>query len=397
MASSDTPGLKEPPSNVNTIDMDQEKKSLKITITFNNTDRNKSPKSKTNFKPTVQSTVAVAPFTSNEKQSTTHVSTNSKPKKDDRDDDDDERKRSHSHRRDRHRPHSHSRSPSPSHLPRSQSRSRSSSQSRHYNKYDKRRHRDRDHSHSRRRRSHSRDRDRDYNRTPRDLREHEQHFQKTSPSAPSPRHSSHSLHSHRDRAAANRSNNQASINDKVMAALNDIQAKHKESITHPLDIKQQQLKRNKAGARDKAMIFAASSGNFWSELLSHPQFQKNISLALKTTNKEFDIATLFKEFSNFHVKLIWLDCSEHDRGVKKTELLTFRDLIAIRSYRKELNHCDALWKFMFYEQRDLFWSMAIYYALLKTTLVPQWDEMFREQFALIHKYGKRKYIHQDCC
>eukprot|EP00485_Elphidium_margaritaceum_P006719 CAMPEP_0202695502 /NCGR_PEP_ID=MMETSP1385-20130828/9088_1 /ASSEMBLY_ACC=CAM_ASM_000861 /TAXON_ID=933848 /ORGANISM="Elphidium margaritaceum" /LENGTH=374 /DNA_ID=CAMNT_0049351539 /DNA_START=37 /DNA_END=1158 /DNA_ORIENTATION=- len=374
MASSDTPGLKEPPSNVNTIDMDQEKKSLKITITFNNTDRNKSPKSKTNFKPTVQSTVAVAPFTSNEKQSTTHVSTNSKPKQDDRDDDDEERKRSHSHRRDRHRPHSHSRSPSPSHLPRSQSRSRSSSQSRHYNKYDKRRprDRDRDHSHSRRRRSHSRDRDRDYNRTPRDLREHEQHFQKTSPSAPSPRHSSHSLHSHRDRAAANRSNNQASINDKVMAALNDIQAKHKESITHPLDIKQQQLKRNKAGARDKAMIFAASSGNFWSELLSHPQFQKNISLALKTTNKEFDIATLFKEFSNFHVKLVWLDCSEHDRGVKKTELLTFRDLIAIRSYRKELNHCDALWKFMFYEQRDLFWSMAIYYALLKTTLVPQW-------------------------
>lgn len=39
--------------------------------------------------------------------------------------------------------------------------------------------------------------------------------------------------------------------------------------------------------------------------------------------------------------------------------------------------------------------MAIYYALIQTTLVPEWDNMFKRQFSLIQKYGKRQYIHTD--
>ena len=109
-----------------------------------------------------------------------------------------------------------------------------------------------------------------------------------------------------------------------------------------------------------------------------------------------DIATLFKQFGNFSVKLVWLDCTEKDSGIKKSELLTFKDLYSIRSYRKELNHCNALWKFIAFDQRHLFWSMAIYYSLIRTTTVHEWDQMFIREFDLIHKYGKLDYIHKDC-
>jgi len=185
------------------------------------------------------------------------------------------------------------------------------------------------------------------------------------------------------------------IKNQVIAALNDIQKKHNEDHAHPLDLKQQELKKDIARREDKAMIWAAASGHFDTEIIHSPQFQKSISVALKTTNKEFDIATLFRQFSNFSVKFKWLDCSERDSGITKSELLTFRDLMSIRSYRRELNHCDALWKFIFYDQRHLFWSMAIYYALIGTTLVPEWDAMFQRQYHMISKYGKRQYIHTD--
>eukprot|EP00483_Globobulimina_turgida_P013569 UN13594 len=177
------------------------------------------------------------------------------------------------------------------------------------------------------------------------------------------------------------------INHKVIAALNEIQEKHKDDNVHPLDLKQQEL-RNVASLKDKAMIWAAASGHFETEILKSPHFQKNVSLALNALNvgnKEFDIAVLFKQFSNYSVKLIWKDCSR-STSVNRSELLTFRDLMSIRSYRKELNHCNALWKFIFYDQRHLFWSMAIYYALIKTTLVPEWDGMFEKQYDLIRKY-----------
>ena len=39
--------------------------------------------------------------------------------------------------------------------------------------------------------------------------------------------------------------------------------------------------------------------------------------------------------------------------------------------------------------------MAIYYALLQTTGVPEWDAMFKRQYRLIDKYGKREYIHSQ--
>lgn len=144
------------------------------------------------------------------------------------------------------------------------------------------------------------------------------------------------------------------------------------------------------------MIWAAVSGHFETEIIRSAQFQRSISLALRTTNSDFDIASLFRQFSNFSVKFQWMDCSARDDGVQKSELLTFRDLMSIRSFRRELNHCDALWKFVFFEQRHLFWSMAIYFALLGTTLVPEWDAMFRRELHLIRKYGKRQYIHSDC-
>ena len=55
--------------------------------------------------------------------------------------------------------------------------------------------------------------------------------------------------------------------------------------------KEKELKKNKniARKRDKAMIWAAASGAFQTELLESPHFQKNISLALKTTNKDFGL------------------------------------------------------------------------------------------------------------
>ena len=185
------------------------------------------------------------------------------------------------------------------------------------------------------------------------------------------------------------------INHKVIAALNVIQEKHKDDNVHPLDLAQRKLKKDVARKRDKAMIWAAASGHFESEILESHAFQKSISLAQRTTNKEFDVATLFKQFSNFSVKLSYLDCTESDSGLRKSQLLTFRDIMSIRSYRKELNHCDALWKFIFYEQTHLFWSMAIYYALLKSTFVPEWDAMFKKEFDLIAKHGKTNYIQKD--
>jgi len=189
-----------------------------------------------------------------------------------------------------------------------------------------------------------------------------------------------------------RSAKKLGVNKQVLAALNRISDKHKDDGVHPLDLKQRKLKKDAARKTDKAMIWAAASGHFESEILESLSFQKNINIALKCQNAEFDVATLFKQFSNFSVKLSYLDSTTDS---VKSQLLTFRDVYGIRSYRKELNHCDALWKFIFYEQTHLFWSMAIYFSLLKTTFVPEWDAMFKKEFDLIAKYGKDNYIQKD--
>lgn len=57
--------------------------------------------------------------------------------------------------------------------------------------------------------------------------------------------------------------------------------------------KQEELAQsNAARKRDKAMIWAAASGAFQTELLDSPYFQNKISLALKTTNKDFGLYCL---------------------------------------------------------------------------------------------------------
>lgn len=190
------------------------------------------------------------------------------------------------------------------------------------------------------------------------------------------------------------------MGERVRLALQSLAAKHRDDDVHPLDLKEQKAREQKrlcADATHKAMIWAAASGHFFAEILSSKHFEKKVALALMSRDKnvDFDIAALFSQFANFSVKLEWTDCAKRKEGAKRCEVLTFRDILSIRSYRKELNHCDALWKFIFYDERHLFWSMAIYYALLKTTTVNEWDAMFEHEFALIEKYGKDEYIHAD--
>lgn len=57
--------------------------------------------------------------------------------------------------------------------------------------------------------------------------------------------------------------------------------------------KQKALSKNGARRKDKAMIWAAASGHFETEIIHSPQFQKSVSLALKTTNKDFGMLAMF--------------------------------------------------------------------------------------------------------
>jgi len=179
---------------------------------------------------------------------------------------------------------------------------------------------------------------------------------------------------------------------RVRAALASLSERHRDDDVHPLDLKGPP----QCTRRFRAMIWAAASGHFYAQILSSAHFLKKIGLARMALSKntEFDIGALFKQFSNFSVALEWRNAATVTEK-KEAELLTFKDVLTIRSFRTELNHCDALWKFIFFEHKHLFWSMAIYYALLKTTTVEEWDKMFEKQFALIAKYGKQKYIHED--
>jgi len=184
------------------------------------------------------------------------------------------------------------------------------------------------------------------------------------------------------------------IGQRVMDALNDIEKRHEDDNVHPLDLKKQKHQ-EVAKKRDKAMIWAAATGHFDTEIIRSPQFQRAVSLALKATNRDFDVAPLFRSFSNFSVKLQWLDYTKIGSGIERECLLTFKDLTDIKGYANELNHCDDLWKFIFYDQHHLFWSMAMYYALIGTTGVDKWDAMFKKHYALIRRNGKRRYIDED--
>ncbi len=123
----------------------------------------------------------------------------------------------------------------------------------------------------------------------------------------------------------------------------------------------------KARLIDKARIWAALTGHFnANDILQFSAFQKSILTVLRTTNPEFNIGKLFTKFKGFNCTVKWLDTSESP-PLEKTDLIAFQDLIAIRSFRKELKNCTALWKFLYYGKKDLFWSMVIYYTMIKTT------------------------------
>ncbi|ETO02610.1 hypothetical protein RFI_34808 [Reticulomyxa filosa] len=107
-----------------------------------------------------------------------------------------------------------------------------------------------------------------------------------------------------------------------------------------------------------------------------------------------DVAPLFKEYNGIHFKLTWFDKSVTPNK-ERIELISFKDLITIRSFKEELKDCDELWKLSSQNKNALFWSMGICYSLLKTTGVEMWDQLFAHESSLIEKYGLEAYLEES--
>ncbi|ETO02471.1 hypothetical protein RFI_34961 [Reticulomyxa filosa] len=106
-----------------------------------------------------------------------------------------------------------------------------------------------------------------------------------------------------------------------------------------------------------------------------------------------NVAPLFKEYNGIHFKLTWFDKSVTPNK-ERIELISFKDLITIRSFKEALKDCDQLWK-LSQNKNALFWSMGICYSLLKTTGVEMWDQLFARESSFIEKYGLEVYLKES--
>ncbi|ETO00344.1 hypothetical protein RFI_37103 [Reticulomyxa filosa] len=124
-------------------------------------------------------------------------------------------------------------------------------------------------------------------------------------------------------------------------------------------------------------------------ILHFPKFQKNILIALNARNPNFGIIKLY-----IHFKLTWFNKSVTPNK-ESIDLISFKDLIIIRSFKEELKDCDQFWKLSSQSKNALFWSMSICYSLLKITGVEMWDQLFEHESPFIEKYGLDAYLEES--